>query len=226
MADLETVRKRLEKKIISGGHTFREVSLKIGRKDSYIQQYVKYGFPKRLSEVDRKKVCQFLNMNENDLVDDELLESGLSKPELISNKNEPPVPAGDFTAIDIYSPRPETDLYKTLSGRMALKIKDFPEWCGSYAHNLQIIRVNTDSMTPTCASGSLLMCSMDVKEYQGDGIYIVKHGNYVQIKRVQKISADNYLLKADNHHYENITCSTANLEIIGKAISIITSRLL
>ena len=47
MADLNGIRKKLEKKILAGGHTFREVSLKIGRKDSYIQQYIKYGFPKR-----------------------------------------------------------------------------------------------------------------------------------------------------------------------------------
>ena len=71
MADLQTIRKRLEKYILDSNHTFREVSLKIGRKDSYIQQYVKYGFPKRLNEVDRKKVCQLLNISEKELIDDE-----------------------------------------------------------------------------------------------------------------------------------------------------------
>ncbi len=226
MADLETVRKRLEKKILSDGHTFREVSLKIGRKDSYIQQYVKYGFPKRLSEVDRKKVCQFLNMDENDLVDDELLASGMAKPELIPEKTEKSIPNAEFAAIDIYAPRPETELYKTLCGRMALKVKDFPDWCGTYAHNLQIIRVTADTMEPTLSSGSLLMYSTDVKEYQGDGIYIVRYGDYIQIKRVQKIAADKYLLKADNRRYEDIACPAEELEIVGKAVSCITSRLL
>ena len=42
MANLETIRKRLAKLITEKGHTYREVSLKIGRKDSYIQQYIKY----------------------------------------------------------------------------------------------------------------------------------------------------------------------------------------
>lgn len=227
MADLETVRQRLKKKIVESGRTLREVSLSIGRTDSYIQQYLKYGFPKRLSEVDRKKICQLLKMSEKDLIDDELIKSSLTRPALIPEKIVSPSPDTsicEFSTIDIYSPRPETELKKTLSGRMALKIKDFPDWCGSNAYNLQLIRVTSDSMEPTLPNGSLLMCNMDTKEYQGDGIYIVKYGDYVQIKRLQKISSDNYLLKPDNRRYEDIPCSNNNLEILGKAISNIISH--
>ena len=100
MADLQTIRKRLEKYILDSNHTFREVSLKIGRKDSYIQQYVKYGFPKRLNEVDRKKVCQLLNISEKELIDDELLQSGAARPPLFEN-DDLTGSAADFVAIDI-----------------------------------------------------------------------------------------------------------------------------
>ena len=76
MSDLEVVRKRVGEIIKNKGYTYRDISLKIGRKDSYIQQYVKYGLPRRLNELDRKKLCQILNMNEDDLIDDELKSIG------------------------------------------------------------------------------------------------------------------------------------------------------
>ena len=119
MADLQTIRKRLEKYILDSNHTFREVSLKIGRKDSYIQQYVKYGFPKRLNEVDRKKVCQLLNISEKELIDDELLQSGAALPPLFEN-DDLTGSAADFVAIDICAARPGTELRDNVVGRMAV----------------------------------------------------------------------------------------------------------
>ena len=56
MANLDEIRKIVDDYIGKRGYTYRDISLKIGRKDSYIQQYIKYGFPKRLNEVDRKKI--------------------------------------------------------------------------------------------------------------------------------------------------------------------------
>ena len=72
MSDFETIRIKLADIIHKKGYNFRELSLKIGRKDSYIQQYIKYGLPRRLNEIDRKKICHILNINEEDLIDDEL----------------------------------------------------------------------------------------------------------------------------------------------------------
>ena len=100
MPDLITIRKRLEKQILSTGHTFREVSLNIGRKDSYIQQYVKYGFPKRLSEIDRKRVCQYLDMEEKELMDDELMQNSSTESSVL-NLQEITEKQNDFICIDI-----------------------------------------------------------------------------------------------------------------------------
>ncbi len=227
MADFEIIRKRLEKKILASGHTFREVSLKIGRKDSYIQQYVKYGFPKRLNEVDRKKICQLLGMEEQELVDEELLESGIKQSELaeeITPQNTT-LPT-DFSTIDMYSPLPETELKQCLVGRMALKVKSFPDWCGSSPHNLKIIRLTTDCMEPTFPNGTLIVYNTDVREYLGDGIYLVQCNGCMQTKRVQKISQTVYLLKSDNRNYEDIPCPENELVIFGRALSCISSHLI
>lgn len=82
MSNFEEVREKLKEAIENNGFSCRDVSLRIGRKDSYIQQYIKYGFPKRLSEIDRKKVAELLKIDEELLIDDELMESkeeGLKK---------------------------------------------------------------------------------------------------------------------------------------------------
>lgn len=66
MADIEEIRRKIDRLISEKGFNYRDVSLKIGRKDSYIQQYVKYGYPRRLKEIDRMllrwyKTCNFQN---------------------------------------------------------------------------------------------------------------------------------------------------------------------
>ena len=157
MADLQTIRKRLEKYILDSNHTFREVSLKIGRKDSYIQQYVKYGFPKRLNEVDRKKVCQLLNISEKELIDDELLQSGAALPPLFEN-DDLTGSAADFVAIDICAARPGTELRDNVVGRMVLNFAEFGSWCAGNPFSLRFIRLDGDYMerSPTAA----LLCSI------------------------------------------------------------------
>ena len=223
MADLETIRKRLEKYILEKGHTFREVSLKIGRKDSYIQQYIKYGFPKRLNEMDRKKVCQLLNIKEELLLDDELINSRIPETtwyedeEIKGNKTE-------FIRISINQPDNEGNLEKNIIGKMSLKYIEFSNWINGNPFNLRIIRLEGDYMEPTLSKGSLVIYDMDKSEYNGDGIYVIRLGTTIQIKRLQKTSAEMYSLKSDNPRYEDINCASKDIEIIGRAIYYLSGR--
>ena len=223
MADLITVRKKLEKYILTSGHTFREVSLKIGRKDSYIQQYVKYGFPKRLNEIDRKRVCQLLNIDEQELMDEELMENGVQDSPILSLSDIEITPA-DFISIDIYEPKPNQALSQNIIGRLAINHKEFYGWCHGNPYNLKIIRYNSDSMEPTILSDSLVMYDSSVLEYTGEGLYIVRYDNQLMIKRMQRMAGENYLLKSENPRYQDIRCSKEELEILGRAINCLTSR--
>lgn len=223
MADLETIRKRLEKYILEKDHTFREVSLKIGRKDSYIQQYIKYGFPKRLNEMDRKKICQLLNIKEELLLDDELINSrlpqtmGYEDEEIQGNKTE-------FIRININQPDSSGNLDKNVIGRMTLNYIEFSNWISGNPFNLRIIRLDGDYMEPTLMNGSLIIYDMDKSEYNGDGIYVIRLGTTIQIKRLQKTSAEMYALKSDNPRYQDINCASKDLEIIGRAIYQLSGR--
>ncbi len=223
MADLVTIRKRLEKQILSTGHTFREVSLNIGRKDSYIQQYVKYGFPKRLSEIDRKRVCQYLDIEEKELMDDELIRNGTNETSLL-NLHELEDKAQDFICIDICDPRPNVALNEHIIGRMAINYKEFYGWCNGNPYNLKIIRYNSDSMEPTILSGSLIIFDSSVLEYAGDGLYIIRYDGQITLKRLQRTGSDNYLLKSENPRYQDIRAPHDEIEILGRAINCLSSR--
>lgn len=223
MADLLAIRKRLEKAIISGGHTFREVSLKIGRKDSYIQQYIKYGFPKRLNELDRHKVCQLLNIAEEDLLDDDLKQNGITDTIFFDTERGSDV-AKDFSVIDILAPRAESPLNLMTIGKLAINQKEFYGWFNANPLNLKILRQTGDSMEPTIASGSLVIYDTEQKEYTGEGIYLINYDNHLAFKRLQKYSGEAFVIKSENPRYQDIRCAGDEFEILGRAVNALSAR--
>lgn len=223
MADLETVRQRLAEQIINSGHTFRQISLKIGRKDSYIQQYIRYGFPKRLSEIDRRRVCHILHLDEKELIDDELITSGIERPTKISLVDTLDNPT-DFVTIDIYAPRPNVELRNSIIGRMALNFKELADWCGANPQKLRILRIEGDSMEPTLAAGNLVLYDAGSGQFRGDGIYVITINRLMQARRVQQTDKDTFALISDNPNYKEVTCSREDFLIHGRAIGNISSR--
>lgn len=64
-----SIKNKIEKLIIDRGLTFRSVSLKIGRGETYLQQFITRSSPKRLSEQDREKLARILEVDEQELSD-------------------------------------------------------------------------------------------------------------------------------------------------------------
>ena len=224
MADLETIRKKLEKYIIENNHTFREISLKIGRKDSYIQQYVKYGFPKRLNEMDRKKICQILNIPEKELLDDELLKNAITPPsyedeDIRSSNNE-------FISLDIHATRPSSNIYENIIGRMSLSFIEFGHWLSGNPFELKVLKFEGDYMEPTILNGSLIIFDSHISSYRGDGVYVIKIGEAVQVKRLQQIDAKTMMLKVDSPRYQDINCKISDITILGRALYQLSGRTL
>lgn len=67
--EIEKVRERIGRLIIERGLNFAQVSLAIGKNVAYIQQFVRNGSPRRLGEVERHKLAQILDVDEQDLTD-------------------------------------------------------------------------------------------------------------------------------------------------------------
>lgn len=51
------------------GSTMQELSLRLGRREAYIHQYLYYNTPKKLDGDDRKVIADFLNIEESQLLE-------------------------------------------------------------------------------------------------------------------------------------------------------------
>lgn len=223
MANLDIIRKRLEKIILNKGYSFREVSLKIGRKDSYVQQYIKYGFPKRLSEIDRKKICQLLEIEEKELIDEDLMQTGTIDDALINSEVLTGSPA-DFIVIDINAPQTNAPQKMMLIGKMALNYKEFFGWLSGNPYNLKMIRLSGDSMEPVFSAGNLIIYDASVLEFAGEGLYVIRFNQQILLRRLQKNKNGSLTIKAESPRYDNIIVEEKELEILGRAINTLVTR--
>ena len=211
MANFEEIREKIDKCITENGLTYRDVSLKIGRKDSYIQQYVKYGFPKRLKEVDRKKIAVVLGMDEKELVDDELMVNVLDG-ELVY-KDEVNGRIFDFLNLGIYKIRPEDDKDK-LIGKLMLDKDEFGEIVGG-DEKLKIIKKVGDDMDDVIMDKGLVVYS-EGNMFRGDGVYVIKYDGNVLIKRLQLKGNGEFWVISDNKNYVSFEVKEENIGILGK----------
>src|SRR3546814_17993312 len=77
----EAVRSRLDALISAKGEDYSSISRLIGRNAAYIQQFIKRGIPRRLSEGARKRIARYFGVAEEELggpaaQEDESLASG------------------------------------------------------------------------------------------------------------------------------------------------------
>ena len=61
------IRKRLDELIRERGQDYAQVSRLIGRNPAYIQQFIKRGVPRRLSEEDRHRLASYFGISERAL---------------------------------------------------------------------------------------------------------------------------------------------------------------
>lgn len=65
----DEIRRKISRLILERGLNYAQVSLRIGKNIAYIQQFIKNGSPRRLGEVERRKLAQILNVDEQELTD-------------------------------------------------------------------------------------------------------------------------------------------------------------
>ena len=71
---------------------------------------------------------------------------------------------------------------------------------GRKAENIRIINVRGDSMSGTIEPGDLLFVDINVKSFDGDGIYAFLYDDTAHVKRLQKMK-DKLLVISDNKSY-------------------------
>ena len=93
--------------------------------------------------------------------------------------------------------------------------------------NLFILSAESDSMEPTINHDALLIVDKSIDRIITEGIYILKRGDTILIKRIRKLSEDTIELISDNPSYGKETIKLNNqpeITILGKVIYIWSGR--
>ena len=93
--------------------------------------------------------------------------------------------------------------------------------------NLFILSAESDSMEPTIQHDALLIVDKGIDRIITEGIYILRRGDTILIKRIRKLSEDTIELISDNQAYGKETIKLSNLpevSILGKVIYIWSGR--
>lgn len=191
---------------------FANLSRVIGRNPAYIQQFIKRGSPKVLSENDRRTLAHYLRVGEAEL-------GG-------------PGPGPDAEAASKLVPIPRFDVNAS-AGPGAFGADQQPvahigfdaSWLkqltGGSPGDLSIIRVKGDSMFPTLADGDEIMVDRSAAGGRlHDGIYVLRLEDTLMVKRLAVHPATRLVtISSDNAAYPSWRdCEPADIDVIGRVV--------
>ena len=93
--------------------------------------------------------------------------------------------------------------------------------------NLFILSAESDSMEPTIKHDALLIVDKSIDRIITEGIYVLRRGDTILIKRIRKLSEDTIELISDNSAYGKEIVKLSNqpeITILGKVIYIWSGR--
>lgn len=190
------------------GVSLTALSQLIGRNATYLQQFVRKGSPRRLEERDRRKLAEFLGVDEAEL----------GAPEYISYG------AADAAAwLDV----PRIDAAAS-AGAGALDASDqavgafrFSEhWLRAQGLNpdmLSAIRVAGDSMEPLLRDGDEILVDRTPRPLR-DGVHVVRVGEALLVKRIQAGRPGRVVLESDNAAYRPMELAPDEVVVIGRVV--------
>jgi phage repressor protein C with HTH and peptisase S24 domain len=224
------VRTRLDRMIRERGTDYAALSRVLGRNPAYIQQFIKRGVPRRLPELDRRRLAAYFHVPEQDLGGppedapavipplEEVTASG-EAPSYPSAYSAPYV-AVPFLAVDASAgpgalPDGEAERSALLFERRTAR-----QLASSAPDALSAITVTGDSMLPTLADGDQIVVDTADRVRLRDGIYVIRLDGVLLVKRLAVNPATRTLsIISDNTvypSYENI--APAAVEVLGRVV--------
>ncbi len=219
--DYLAVRKRLDELITQHGEDYASLSRLIGRNPAYVQQFVKRGVPRRLSEDDRRKLARHFGVAERMLGGPEDAPGVRS----LAMRGDAAAGVGDYVlipALDIGASAGGGSLMDSENPIATLAFQS--NWVRTIASGrpeaLSVIHVEGDSMLPTLADGDHIVVDTDDRERLRDGIYVLRTDDALLVKRLGVNPATRRLsIKSDNPAYPSWDdCDPATVAVIGRVV--------
>mgnify|MGYP002778602924 FL=1 len=217
--DSIAIRQRLDALIASRGEDYASLSRRIGRNPSYIQQFIKRGVPRRLSEGDRRALASHFGIAERLLGGpDAPARALLPRPGQASA-------ADDYVLIPLLGigasagPGAVVDDDAPLA-TLAFQTRFVRTLASGRPDALTVIHVEGDSMLPTLANGDQILVDTDDRERLRDGVYVLRVEDSLLVKRLSVNPASRRLsIRSDNDAYPNWDdVDPAGISVIGRVV--------
>lgn len=203
-------RARLLELATAQGISLARLSELIGRNQTYLQQFIRKGSPRKLEEGDRRTLARFFGIDEAEL----------GAPEDISFVRAP-AKRGDW--VDV----PRLALGAS-AGPGLLPTEELPigafrfsaRWLreqGLDPAMLSAIRVEGDSMEATLRDGDEILVDRTPRPLR-DGIHVVRTGDALLVKRLDLAIPGKVALVSDNPAYRPIELAPDDVQVIGRVV--------
>lgn len=213
------VRAILDTLIQKSGDDYASLSRLLGRNPTYIQQFIKRGVPRRLSEEDRRMLARHFGVSEKQL-------GGPDDGEARAVRNIGAQASGedDYILVPYYN-------LGASAGPGAVAVDQAPEAAMAFqarwarrissggVQSLSVIRVEGDSMFPTLSHGDHILVDMNDRRVR-DGIYVLRTEDNLHVKRLSISPTTGHLsIRSDNAAYASWKdCAPDAVDVIGRVV--------
>ena len=199
-------REKLSELARERGNSLAALSRMLGRNSTYLQQYITKGSPRRLEEIDRRRLAQFFG----------IAESELGAPEEISS-----APTGDW--VDVPRLPLEASAGPGAVGAAEVPFDAFrfsrrwPREQGLEPALLSSIKVMGDSMDPLLRDGDEILVDCTSRPFR-EGVHVVRLGEALHVKLLQAVPPDRLRLISKNDAYEPVEVAMADVDVVGRVV--------
>jgi SOS-response transcriptional repressor LexA len=140
----------------------------------------------------------------------------------LSKGETPGGDAGDY----VYLPRQSIRVHAGRGTMQSPQIVDYvalkSEWLrrrlNAEPKSLMLIEAVGDSMSPTIDEGDLVLVDLREPRYRHDGVYALRSGGEIAVKRVQRRPDGKLIIRSDNPAYEPAAVTPESITIVGHVI--------
>jgi phage repressor protein C with HTH and peptisase S24 domain len=193
------------------GVSLARLSELIGRNQTYLQQFIRKGSPRRLEERDRRTLARFFGIDESEL----------GAPEDISSASPGKAPRGDWVdvprlALGASAGPGAVAMEERQVGAFRFAMRWLREQ-GLDPAMLSAIRVEGDSMETTLRDGDEILVDRTPRPLR-DGIHVVRTGDALLVKRLDLAVPGKFALVSDNPAYRTLELAPDDVEVIGRVV--------
>ncbi|KKC27451.1 S24 family peptidase [Sphingomonas sp. SRS2] len=208
---VDDARQALDALIREHGEDYSALSRLLGRNPAYIQQYIKRGSPRRLSEEDRAQLAAYFRISEERLGGrGGAIAAAPSPPALL------PVPRVEIGASAGPGAIAEIEEYGPPIGFDAAMLRGLGV---TRTTGLSIIRVTGASMEPTLLDGDDILVDRNAVVLRSGAIYVLRLDDVLIVKRLVSAGAGPLVIRSDNPAFPDIVdYDPATLTVVGRVL--------